>query len=194
MQYWQFIELKKQIMRLRFATIIFAESRTKWLKKHDIFAYMGDNVHFQPRFYPTDAKHIKIHNNVTIARNVNFIGHDIIMHTLNHLPGNNFKFLQYWGCIEIMDNVSIGAGAQICPNVRIGPNVIVGAGAIVTKDVPPGVVVGGVPAKVIGSFDEFVKKRKEESEKYRGLNREQKLEFVWNAFYEERENFNGNQH
>ena len=46
-------------------------------------------------------------------------------------------------------NVWIGYGAVIMRGVKIGDGAIIGAGAIVTKDVPPYAVVGGVPAKVI---------------------------------------------
>lgn len=49
----------------------------------------------------------------------------------------------------IEDNVSIGAGANILPHVKIGYNSIVGAGALVTKNVPAGKVVMGVPAKIV---------------------------------------------
>ena len=54
------------------------------------------------------------------------------------------------GAIDIRDNVWIGHQAIIMPGITIGPDAIVAAGAIVTRDVPPGTVVGGVPAKVIG--------------------------------------------
>ena len=70
------------------------------------------------------------------------------------------------GTIEIFDHVMIGAGSKILPNVKIGPNVIVPAGSIVTRDVPPNSVVAGVPAKVIGSFDDFAKKRIENTKDY----------------------------
>jgi acetyltransferase-like isoleucine patch superfamily enzyme len=53
------------------------------------------------------------------------------------------------GPIIIEDNVWIGEGACIMPNVRIGKNAVIGANAVVTKDVPANAVVGGVPAKVI---------------------------------------------
>ena len=43
----------------------------------------------------------------------------------------------------------IGAGAIICPNVKIGDNVVVGAGSVVVKDVESNSVVAGCPAKEI---------------------------------------------
>lgn len=47
------------------------------------------------------------------------------------------------------DNVSVGAGAVILGPVKVGSNSIIGANAVVTKDVPENVIVGGVPAKII---------------------------------------------
>ena len=53
--------------------------------------------------------------------------------------------------VIIGDNVWIGYGAQILSGVVIGSNVIVAAGAVVTKNVPSDVVVGGGPAKIIST-------------------------------------------
>lgn len=55
--------------------------------------------------------------------------------------------------IIIEDDVWLGAGAVITDGVRIGRGAVVAAGAVVTKDVPPHTVVGGVPAKIIRSVD-----------------------------------------
>ena len=55
--------------------------------------------------------------------------------------------------VVIGDDVWIGANAVILPGVTIGPHSVVAAGAVVTRDVPPGCVVGGVPAKVIRQLE-----------------------------------------
>ena len=50
---------------------------------------------------------------------------------------------------HVGDNVSFGVGSVIVGPVKIGNNSIIGANSVVTRDVPPGVIVSGVPAKVI---------------------------------------------
>jgi serine O-acetyltransferase len=51
------------------------------------------------------------------------------------------------------NNVIIGSGSKVLGGITIGNNVIVGANAVVTKDLPDNVVVGGIPAKVIRTRD-----------------------------------------
>ena len=55
--------------------------------------------------------------------------------------------------IVIEDDVWLGAGAIITDGVRVGKGAVVAAGAVVTKDVAPHTVVGGIPAKVIKTID-----------------------------------------
>lgn len=151
--------------RLRIALIGDAEKRTQYIVRHHIFAEVGENFFFQPRVVPINAKHIKIHNNVAVASNVTFCNHDVIQKVFNNMdPSRQCK--KYYGCNEIMDNVFIGANSTIMYDVKIGPNAIIAAGSVVTKDVPPGTVVGGIPARVIGSFEALYEKRMHASEDY----------------------------
>ena len=56
--------------------------------------------------------------------------------------------------IVVGDNVWLGGGAILCPGVTIGDDTVVGAGAVVTRDLPAGVVAVGSPAKVLREIGE----------------------------------------
>jgi maltose O-acetyltransferase len=56
--------------------------------------------------------------------------------------------------IVVGDNVWLSAGVIVCPGVTIGDDTVVGAGAVVTRDLPGGVVAMGVPARVIREIGE----------------------------------------
>lgn len=150
-------KLLNKIEKIHFYLIWDGQKRAKYLKSKKILKGIGKNCMFQSRIFPMDPKLLLIHNNVTIAANVTFCTHDAIRHVLMYKY--NKKFPIYSGCIEIMDNVFIGIGSIIMPNIRIGENSVIAAGSVVTKDVPPNSIVAGVPAKVIGNFEELVKKR-----------------------------------
>lgn len=62
------------------------------------------------------------------------------------------------GKVTIGDEVFIGHGTIILPNVRVGSRVVVGAGSVVTKDIPDNSVAAGNPARVIGTYDDFLEK------------------------------------
>lgn len=77
---------------------------------------------------------------VVRAANHRFERCDVPIMQQGHVPGT----------VIIEDDVWIGANCVITPDVRIGRGAVVGAGAVVTRDVAPLAVVGGVPARVIG--------------------------------------------
>lgn len=152
---------KKRLWQtIRLWSMMSSKKRVDYLRKKDIFGHIGNDVTIMDRKVPLYAKLIKVHNNVRIASNVSFVTHDVTHTMLNKRYNNEFLNNEIVGCIEIMDNVFVGTNVTILNNVRIGPNAIVAAGAVVTKDVPPNSVVGGVPARVICSMDEYVAKRK----------------------------------
>lgn len=147
------------LRKAHFAVMRNGFRRADYLRKHQVLQEIGQHVYYYSRNYPDDPRLLKLHNNVVIATGVRFICHDRIDILLSGLYDRHYT--KSYGCIEVMDNVFIGADVSILPNVRIGPNAVIGAGAIVTRDVPPGTVVAGVPARVIGSFDELVAARKD---------------------------------
>lgn len=162
-------KMKRMILMLKLSMCNSGIKKSKIVKKAKIFAEYGENNYWFPRILPAESELVTIHNNVHIASDVYFCTHDVMQRMFNNMPecviflpdsaggGDQYKT----GKIEIFDNVFIGAKAIIMYDVKIGPNAIVAAGSVVTKDVLPGTVVGGNPAKVIFSFEEIVKKRAE---------------------------------
>ena len=152
---------RDQLKKLRIALILDSKKRNEYIKKNNIFGYVGDNFFFQPRIIPADPKFVKFHNNVTVTSNVTFVTHDVFHEGLNRLGKGNFNYL----CkeIEVFDNVFIGCNTTILPGVKIGPNAVIAAGSVVTKDVKPNNVVAGNPAKLIETFDEYLEKRKSDN-------------------------------
>ena len=91
--------------------------------------------------------HITIGNNVLIGPNVVLRSNDHVFERATVLI-NEQGMTE--GAITIGNDVWIASNAVILKNVFIGDGAVVGAGAVVTKDVPPHTIVGGVPARKIG--------------------------------------------
>ena len=115
-----------------------------------------------PPFYTDCGKNIKLGKNVFINSGCRFqdqggitiddgalIGHNAVLATLNHNPEPEKRDNLLPAPIHIGKRVWLGANVTVLPGVTIGDNAIVAAGAVVTKDVQPNTVVGGVPAKLI---------------------------------------------
>ena len=156
--------LKRGWHSLRLMMIFSSGDRADYLKRHHIFYHVGDNCTIVERKIPLYPRLISIGNNVHLAAKVLLVPHDAI-----HLCLNNYANLQgpdyireKIGCIEIGDNVFVGSNTTILCDVRIGSKVIIGAGSIVNKDIPDNSIAVGVPAKVIGTFDDFFVRRKKE--------------------------------
>jgi sugar O-acyltransferase (sialic acid O-acetyltransferase NeuD family) len=102
----------------------------------------GYGCNFSPGV--TVAPYTKIGNFVTLNRHVSIGHHTQIEDFCTINPGVNIA-----GICFIREGAQIGMGANVLDRVEIGANATVGAGSLVTKNVPPGTVVYGVPARVV---------------------------------------------
>ncbi len=167
-----------------------AKKRSDFIRKHHLYGSIGDNCVIQKRKLPLYSNLIFLHDNVRIASNVGFITHDIIHSLLNSMYPEDGGFVERVGCIEVKDNVFIGAGSRIMYDTRIGSNVIIGAGSLVNKDIPDNSVYAGVPARFICTFDEYVEKAREYSGNFKELYGIDKLKGVSDELAQEMyENF-----
>lgn len=153
--------------------------RAEFLKQNNVFFGMGEHCYWHPRTIPSEPYLLRLHNNVVVAAGVSFHTHDVMEYMFNYMQGGG-KYQQYIGSIEILDNCFIGANSNILYNVKIGPNSIVAAGSVVTKDVPPGIIVGGNPAKQIGLFEDLQKKRIHLEAPDKNGNMQDILSYFWN--------------
>ncbi|HEY4143211.1 MAG TPA: sugar O-acetyltransferase [Pseudolabrys sp.] len=119
-----------------------------------------------PPFYTTGGTEIRVGKNVFVNQNCTFydlggldiaddvmIGPNVSIITASHpLDPSQRRGVTIGKPIAIGRNVWIAAGATIIGGVTVGENSVVAAGSVVTKDVPPNVLVGGNPARIIRSI------------------------------------------
>lgn len=123
---------------------------------------VDDTFRLFPPFYTDFGKNITIGKDVFINSGCHFqdqggieigdgalIGHSVVLATINHAITPSEKRKNYYAPIKIGNNVWIGSNATILPGVTIGEWAVVAAGSVVTKDVAPYTIVGGIPARVI---------------------------------------------
>lgn len=133
---------------------------TKYEKKWGNFYPIGINCTFWQYTNITDPEYTRLGNSVMLAA-CTILGHDGSIAVLNEAYDRKLDRVVK---VDIKDNVFVGHGAIILPDVTIGPNAITAAGAVVSTDVPKGSIVGGVPAKVIGKLDDLVERLKNQTE------------------------------
>ena len=128
----------------------------------------SENAFINPPFYCDYGSHIEVGKNffanynctiidvakVTIGDNCQ-MAPNVAIYTAGHPlhPVSRNSLYEYGISVTIGDNVWIGGRAVIVPGITIGNDVVVASGAIVTKDVPDKVVVGGNPAKILKTLE-----------------------------------------
>lgn len=117
---------------------------------------VGDYTYGGLKIYNDTDAMLRVGYFCSIAENVTFLlGHDHHVDTISTFPfGQRLDLTmkndaQTKGDIIIDDDVWIGYGATILSGVHIGQGAVVAAGAVVTSDVPPYAIVGGVPARIL---------------------------------------------
>ena len=123
---------------------------------------VGEGFAMFPPFHTDYGMNITIGRNVFINSGCTFqdqggieigdgalIGHQVSIATINHDLDPEKRGSMEFHPVRIGRNVWIGDHASILPGVTVGDGSVIAAGAVVTKDVPAGVIVGGVPARII---------------------------------------------
>ncbi|MBE0472136.1 MAG: acyltransferase [Methyloprofundus sp.] len=116
------------------------------IMKNIAYCKFGSNVSVHDFCYIDAVGGLKIGDNVSIAHSCSIV-------TFNHSWSDRNAPIKYnqvnLAAVFISDDVWVGCGARIMPGVKIGKRSIVAAGAVVTSDVPSGVIVAGVPARIV---------------------------------------------
>ena len=137
---------------------------------------IGKNCFISTRRWGTEPYLITVGDNVQVTR-------DVAIHT--HGGGQCIRRehpdFDVFGKVIIEDWAYIGASSQLMPGVTIGEGALVAAGSIVTKSVPPHTVVGGNPARIICTTEEYYEKNKVFNVGTKGLNKREKRQILMSA-------------
>lgn len=114
-------------------------------KKHYFNLSIGSNCYFGKEVFFDLADRIMVKDNVTVSMRVMLLTHT----HAGKSPLTEKKLPPSYAPVILENGCYLGAGAIILPGIRIGEMAIVGAGAVVTRNVLPGEIVVGVPAREI---------------------------------------------
>lgn len=139
--------MKRLIKKLHSLFILYSKGGVPYAKHLGV--KIGERCRIYTTHFGSEPFLISIGNDVTITSGVKLLTHDGSTWLMRDEKGRRYKFQN----IEIGNKVFIGVNSIIMPGVKIENNVIIAAGSVVTKSIPSGVVVAGVPAKKIGDYN-----------------------------------------
>lgn len=113
----------------------------------------GRNITLAKRIFINAGCKFQDQGGITIGDDC-LIGHNVVIATLNHDLAPSRRGDMHPAPVTIGRNVWIGSNATILAGVTIGEDAVVAAASVVTKDVPPGAIVVGSPARVVRSVPE----------------------------------------
>ena len=162
---------KRYLQLLMLILLRDGSKRAEYCKKIGYFHAQGECCYFQNFNFGVEPHLISFGNNVKVASGVRFLNHDIFGDVILYKNKMNYHIRR------------VG-------KIIIGNNVIIAAGSCVTKDIPDNSIVAGVPARVIGTFDNYEKKFMEITKNYPWLGKgysiydpelkKQQEQFFWN--------------
>lgn len=123
--------------------------------------------------WPSEAYLITVGSNCMITAGVK-----IFTHGGAQVARRKYPNYDVFGMVEVGDYCYIGTNSLIMPGVKIGNGSMVAAGSVVTKSVPPNMVVGGNPARILCTVDEYIERNKTFDLESKGLSYEQKRTFL----------------
>lgn len=94
------MKAKRLWWTVRTALIRGSHQRAEYARKAQIYAYIGNNVSIQSRRIPLYSELISFHNNIVIARNVDFCTHDIIHVVFNRMSAGGIKLPATRSCLN----------------------------------------------------------------------------------------------
>lgn len=152
----------------------------------DYWRKKGARIGKGSEIYPTamlgsEPYLVHIGENVRITNGVRLITHDGGVWVLRNLK-QEYQNIDIIQPIEIGNNVHVGINAVIMPGVHIGSNCIIGCGAIVTKNIPDNSIAAGVPAKVMGTIEEYEQKHKNDFLHTKNMPENEKRKFLIELF------------
>ena len=160
---------RAQLILERYNASAFAEQELRDRLLRELLKACGEGVHVRPPFrleYGTgvsigartffnydclmlDVAPVTVGADCQVASRVQFI-------TATHPIDPHVRRIGWETAkpITVGDNVWLSSGVILCPGVTIGDDTVVGAGAVVTRDLPAGVVAMGVPARAVREISE----------------------------------------